>query len=197
MVFPPELFSRSCHSGGGGKSWGPRVGSLTSLVPPAAGGPERAVSQSVAKHPGEMKTCLLPGVALCLLLGPLAGEQLRCLFMPLGTAGAGGSCPELSWVTVPFFAGAKPVQDEGGTASASVSFLLSVGWGGEEGLGGCCFAFSGGQDEGEPWFCWRWSRCPQRDWNPFPRLCPPGPWGHTRQEGAGFGLCMVLGPPSP
>ena len=50
------------------------VGGLTFLVPPTAGGPKRVVGQSEAMPLGKMKTCLLPGVALCLLLGPLAGE---------------------------------------------------------------------------------------------------------------------------
>lgn len=55
------------------------MGGPNFLVTPAAGRPDPVhLSVGGGMCLGKMKTCLLPTVALCLLLVPLVGEWLLC-----------------------------------------------------------------------------------------------------------------------
>lgn len=72
-----------------------------------------------------MPACLLPGLALCLLLVPLAGGgRLPSCAVPVG----GGVLPgHLGVTALPSLAGAKPLQEEGGTVLLS-SLASGVVW---------------------------------------------------------------------
>lgn len=169
---------------------------------------------------GKMPARLLPGLALCLLLAPLAGGgRLPSCAVPVG----GGVLPgHLGVIALPSLAGAKPVQEEGGTvllsslASGVVWVLFLVlgaqsrkkwGPGGSWPLAQAGGAEALGQLEVKP------QR--ERDWSLFPGdtpgrrdpLRPPGPgmptsdspsWGRASRPG-GQGLLWVLPrtPPHP
>lgn len=60
----------------------------------------QSFGQSVGMCLGKMKTCLVPGVALCLLLVPLVGEWLLCP----------SSCPSGQWVQDRVLLGGAPAD---------------------------------------------------------------------------------------
>lgn len=64
----------------------------------------QSVRQSAGMCLGKMKTCLLPGVALCLLLVPLVGEWPLCPSpCPGGSWCQQGPALRLSWLTALLF----------------------------------------------------------------------------------------------
>ena len=131
-LFTRAVFLGGAHLGvvGGGRGPG-RQGS--------GGGRGRQGSGAGGSHPsgflrlqvtgvalGKMLARLPPGLALCLLLAPLAGGgHLSSCAVPVG----GGVLPGGLRVTaLPSLAGAKPVQEEGGTVwlSSLVSWVVWV-----------------------------------------------------------------------
>ena len=126
-----------------------------------------------------MPARLLPGLALCLLMAPLAGAgRLTPCAVPVG----GGVPPGGLRVTaLPSLAGAKPVQEEGGTVPLSslvlwvvwVLFLVWVSGPSRRGPGGSQPLAQAAEAEALGWL--EGESHVERDWSLFP--------GDTPQEG--------------
>ena len=126
-----------------------------------------------------MPARLLPGLALCLLLAPLAGAgRLTSCAVPVGDGVPPGG---LRVTALPSLAGAKPVQEEGGTAPLSslvlwvvwVLFLVWVSGPSRRGPGGSRPLAQAAEVEALGWL--EVESHEERDWSLFP--------GDTPQEG--------------